>query len=300
MIRANFSAYGSYVTDSLYQWDKNQDLVISGINISTAPEIHFSNIEMERALVRQSILEDGVITVRIPNSLLQTSYTIKVYIGVYEGETFKIIETIEIPIIAKTKPADYTLDVDDEEVYSFKKLENLVDQAIEDMTDANAETLENAIEISGNAVARLEEIKSEINTTLNEQNETIDQNTETSNSALAIAKGKNQAHVFATTEDMKTWLSSGNNVGKCSVGDNLYILALNVPDWWITETLTEADSETGFYYKIAQLETQKVDLSEIKGELNSFKSTTIQIVSFDAETGVLVTKSPDYVAPEEV
>ena len=123
MIRANFNTYGSYVTDSLYQWDINQDLVISGLNLTTAPEIHFANADMERAIVRQSTLTEGVITVRIPNSLLQSNYTIKAYVGVYEGETFKVVETIEIPIIAKTKPADYTLEDSDEEIYSFNKLE---------------------------------------------------------------------------------------------------------------------------------------------------------------------------------
>ena len=123
MIRANFNAYGSYVTDSLYQWDKNQDLVISGLNLTEAPEIHFSNIHLERALVRQSTITEGVVTVRIPNSLLQTSYTIKAYVGVYEGETFKVIETVEIPIISRTRPADYTIEDSDEEIYSFNRLE---------------------------------------------------------------------------------------------------------------------------------------------------------------------------------
>lgn len=123
MIRANFNTYGSYVTDSLYQWDKNQDLAISGLNLSEAPEIHFSNMNMERALVRQSTVEDGVVTVRIPNSLLQVAFTIKAYVGVYENETFKVVETIEIPIIARTKPTDYTIEDTDEEIYSFNSLQ---------------------------------------------------------------------------------------------------------------------------------------------------------------------------------
>ena len=123
MIRANFNTYQSYVTDSLYQWDKNQDLVISGLNLSVAPEIHFANADMERALVRQSTLDDGIITVRIPNSLLQTSYPIKAYVGVYEGDSFKVIESVIIPIMPKEKPADYTIEDSDEEIYSFNKLE---------------------------------------------------------------------------------------------------------------------------------------------------------------------------------
>lgn len=81
--------------------------------------------------------------------------------------------------------------------------------------------------------------------------------------AVAIAKGKNQAHVFDTTADMEAWLSDSANVGQCGIGDNLYIKEVNVPDWWISEVLTEADAETGFYYKVAILETQKADLTDV-------------------------------------
>lgn len=128
MIRANFNAYGSYVTDSLYQWDKNRDLEISGLNLLEAPEIHFSNVNMERALVRQSTLADGVVIVRIPNSLLQMSYTIMAHVGVYESETFKVIETVEIPVIARPRPTDYTIETSDEEIYSFNSLQTQIDE----------------------------------------------------------------------------------------------------------------------------------------------------------------------------
>lgn len=124
MIKANFNAYNSYVTDSVYQWDINRDLVISGLNLSVAPEIHFTNANMDRAIVRQSALNAGIVTVRIPNSLLQEAITAKAYVGVYEDDTFKVIETIEIPVIAKARPSDYTIEDTDEEIYSFNKLEN--------------------------------------------------------------------------------------------------------------------------------------------------------------------------------
>ena len=126
MIRANFNAYNSYVTDSLYQWDINRDLAISGLNLSVAPEIHFANDNMEKAIVRQSTIENGSIKVRIPNSLLQAPLAIKVYIGVYEDDTFKVIESIEIPVIPKARPLDYTIEDSDEEIYSFNRLEYLI------------------------------------------------------------------------------------------------------------------------------------------------------------------------------
>ena len=128
MIKVNFYTYNNYVTDSLYQWDLNQDLVIHGLNLPTAPEIHFSNANMDRAIVRQATLESGVVTVGIPNSLLQDALTIKAYVGLYEGDTFKVVEVIEIPIKAKARPYDYQISDSDEEIYSFKKLENMINE----------------------------------------------------------------------------------------------------------------------------------------------------------------------------
>lgn len=90
--------------------------------------------------------------------------------------------------------------------------------------------------------------------------------------AQAIAKGRNQAHVFSTTEAMQTWLSNADNKGKYNVGDNLYIIDVGVPDWWVSEVLENVDATTGYYYKIAQLETQKVDLTEIENELDELNS----------------------------
>lgn len=120
----NFNAYASYVTESLYQWDINQTLVVEGLMLSIAPEIHFSNANMDRAIVRQSTLTDGAISARIPNSLLQEALTIKAYIGRYVNGEYRTIETVEIPVIARPRPLDYTFEDTDGEIYSFNQLEN--------------------------------------------------------------------------------------------------------------------------------------------------------------------------------
>lgn len=124
MIKANFNAYSTYVTDSLYQWDLNQVLRVTGLNLSVVPEVHFSNAKMDKAIVRQASMENHVVSVAIPNSLLQDPLTIRAHIGIYEGSTFKVIEKVEIPVIAKERPSDYQIQDADEEIYSFKALEN--------------------------------------------------------------------------------------------------------------------------------------------------------------------------------
>ena len=77
----------------------------------------------------------------------------------------------------------------------------------------------------------------------------------------AIANGRKQGKVFATTDDMKTWLQNSANAGLLNIGDNLYIVEKDVPDWWISGVLTTADSSTGYFYTIEPLEGPKIDLS---------------------------------------
>lgn len=148
MIKANFKTYNTYVTDSVYQWDINQVLSVSGLNLAVAPEVHFSNANMDKAIVRQSTLKDYVVSVNIPNSLLQDPYTIKAHIGIYEDDTFKVVEVIEIPVIAKARPADYKLE-NDEEIYSFEELKNHI---------ANMVTLSAYNNNNANITARIDNI----------------------------------------------------------------------------------------------------------------------------------------------
>lgn len=124
MIKANFDAYNSYVTDSIYQWDINRTLSVSGLNLSVAPEVHFSNASMDKAIVRQASLKDHIVTVAIPNSLLQAPLGIDAHIGIYEGNAFKAIEHVRIPVMPRNRPSDYRIENSDEEIYSFEALKN--------------------------------------------------------------------------------------------------------------------------------------------------------------------------------
>lgn len=134
MIKANFNAYSSYVTDSLYQWDINQVLSVTGLNLSVAPEVHFSNSNMDGAIVRQATLDNHIVRVGIPNSLLQMPLTINAHIGVYEGDTFKVIELVQIPVIPKKRPLDYKVENSDEEIYSFEQLRNALNNKADNAT----------------------------------------------------------------------------------------------------------------------------------------------------------------------
>lgn len=64
----------------------------------------------------------------------------------------------------------------------------------------------------------------------------------------AIAKGRSAGYVFDTEDAMTTWVAAHSD--ELNLGDNLYIRATDVPDYWWDGSLVQP------------LETQKVDLTE--------------------------------------
>ena len=146
-----------YTVEPLTQWDRNQTLEIYGLSLARAPEVHFSNIGMERAITRQATMDSaGVITVSVPNGVLQKPYTITAHLCAYTGATFETLYTIKIPVNERKQPADYSIE-DDGDVYSFNELSNKVDQAVADMKAAEqsmSETLGPLVETKvGDAIA---------------------------------------------------------------------------------------------------------------------------------------------------
>lgn len=84
----------------------------------------------------------------------------------------------------------------------------------------------------------------------------------TADNAETIAKGATRAMVFDTIAAMETWLKDAANKGKLKIGDNLYIKAVDVPDYWVSAVYETATPE-GFYYNYSRLEVGTVKLSNV-------------------------------------
>ena len=120
----------TYAVTEVFQWDTNRLLEIYGVNFSTLPEIHFAKASMSKAIVKQATRdENGIVSVEIPNSLLETASPIKVYVCGYDGEEFVSRYSFTIEVKARPKPEDYFAE-DDEKIYSYNALENLVNNTI--------------------------------------------------------------------------------------------------------------------------------------------------------------------------
>lgn len=107
MIKAEFKSYGSYTTDSVSQWDLNQKLTISGLDIDVAPVLAFSCFGMYESIIVQSKLSDGVITCDVPNAILQFGKNLNVDLCSETGGQYKAFEKIIIPVNRRKKPSDY-------------------------------------------------------------------------------------------------------------------------------------------------------------------------------------------------
>ena len=118
---------------------------------------------------------------------------------------------------------------------------------------------------------------------------TVTTYTDSINTLESIVKGRNQALAYNSYSEMITALN-GMTKDELKRGQNIYIGTVGVPDLWVygveTSSVTYSyvndltfvqnlDTNTTVqvgYYKLAQLETQKVDLVEINTGISDLQS----------------------------
>ena len=103
---------------------------------------------------------------------------------------------------------------------------------------------------------------------------TSEQAKEISEKAETIAKGRATGYVFDTLEDLEVWLLIEENASKLVLGDNLYIRAVGVPDYWWDGISKQV------------LETQKVDLTEYVKNTDYVTSSKAGIVKIGSGLGI--------------
>ena len=136
----------------------------------------------------------------------------------------------------------------------------------------------------------------------------VNQAQQTANTAKSIAEGANQALSYSNYQALITAFN-GLDDDVYNVGQNIYILTLNVPDLWISSIESTSSSyiyttdnailealqtneyiQVG-YYKLSALETQKVDLTNYytKSEDNTLLGAKVDKSSFvyDSQTETL-------------
>ena len=94
--------------ETLCQWDTNQTITISGVDMPPIPVFHFGNRLSNLALVVSPKVDGDTLTANIPNVLLQQAETLLIYL--YQDTDnlgYRTIHAIKIPVMPRPKPEDY-------------------------------------------------------------------------------------------------------------------------------------------------------------------------------------------------
>lgn len=89
--------------ETLYQWDTDRQIELDLDMEEHVDEVHFSNLYTPKAL----IVEAKENIANIPNILLQRCASIHIYVVVYTDDGKHTVFTKNIPVIGRSKPADY-------------------------------------------------------------------------------------------------------------------------------------------------------------------------------------------------
>lgn len=167
------------------------------------------------------------------NNLLPSTITMEFYTTVANAA--------EVSIKAKSGAYVYQDDYEEYKQEMYEELRYVKNPVFEDYTESEVPEPEMAInEITSekNSKVLWQYVKASLKGLLN-----------LAQKALSVAMGRNQARVFATVAALDTWLAVPENVEQLKVGDNFYITATDVPDYWWDGLQKQ------------KLETQKVDLT---------------------------------------
>jgi hypothetical protein len=116
-------------TEKLYQYDINRLIIISGLDPGPTYEIHFSNNNIKDAIRKETTVDDsGNISAKIPNSLLQTTRPITLYVYGTIDNTSKTYYKSWLEIKARPKPDGYVLPDDEDDVATYKQLEKKIEE----------------------------------------------------------------------------------------------------------------------------------------------------------------------------
>lgn len=93
---------------SYYQWDIDQVIIISGLKVSGSITVHFCNVNSKNSIVVTPTVAGDVISVKVPNILLQNPEAIIIYVHRTDASTgSRTIYMSRIAVVPKAKPDDY-------------------------------------------------------------------------------------------------------------------------------------------------------------------------------------------------
>ena len=111
--------------ECLSQWDRDVYINIQETFITEAHKIHFFNISNTTAYVVESTYGNGVLTAKIPNTLLTQPYDITGYIFDEDDEGGgQSVARVRLLVMARPQPSDTIYDDTDDYISYYEIMEN--------------------------------------------------------------------------------------------------------------------------------------------------------------------------------
>lgn len=195
--------------NNFYQWDVDQKIVIklNGCDdsyLSIAPEIHFTNMKRNEALiVRSAVSNHDTITCDVPNILLQESVPILLYVYLTDAEDVSSQKTIlsnEIPVRKRAKPSDYLY------VENIKRITaEMIKDEIEASTENTRTQAINDINSTKDAA------NASVTKTKNESEAYITNVKESAENSITTTKNDAEAHITEVKDASETSIVNTKN-----------------------------------------------------------------------------------------
>ena len=267
-----------------WQWDTGCKLRLIGADAGLQAHFYRDGMTEPLTVVAYALGED--IVCDIPDEILQIAQTFAVYTYIPTADGGKTHISRAFPVKGRPKPVDYIYTPSD-----ILTVEKLVGEAIEEILEKGVKTStpdynENNPESKSYIANRpfydtreVDENGEETGELKTLEDKYLDlENRAKIKEVESIAKGANQARSFGDYATMIEALNALPN-DLYSVGQNIMIVTLNVPDLWVSaiaddsvpytyvddasfanEIATNGSVQVG-YYVLSALETQKVDLT---------------------------------------
>ena len=197
----NYIIYDSegHQIDHLTQWDINRYIILTGIENSAAPSVHYYNAKSVSAIGVQSEAVTGGYRVRVPNTILQQPLQVyaSVYISYLDTSEGLSQEILRIPVYPAPKPDGYDA-TEYEEYVNFALLTQEV-LAFEDACEEYSEAARVAANSANAAATRVETAITNANTATTRANNAAANLEGMTASATAVAPGTSSASALKPT-----------------------------------------------------------------------------------------------------
>lgn len=197
----NYIIYDSegHQIDHLTQWDINRYIILTGIENSAAPSVHYYNAKSVQAIGVQSEAVTGGYRVRVPNTILQQPLQVyaSVYISYLDTSEGLSQEILRIPVYPAPKPEGYDA-TEYEEYVNFALLTQEV-LAFEDACEEYSEAARVAANSANVAAASANTATTNANAATTRANTAAANLEEITASATAVAPGTSSASALKPT-----------------------------------------------------------------------------------------------------